>query len=173
MIQLGHTVFDLSKQMLHDSAGAKIALRAQAVRVLEHLIKANGALVTKDQLVSDVWANLAVTDDSLVQCIGEIRTAIGDATHDVLQTERRRGYRLVATKSSIAIPAKRTISPTLPAMSPQNTDGQITPAIAVMAFTSMDGDERSERLAMTFAGDLITELARYKELRVIGRFSSF
>jgi TolB-like protein/tetratricopeptide (TPR) repeat protein len=173
MVQLGQTVFDLSMQMLRDSAGAKIALRAQAVRVLEHLIKANGALVTKDQLVSDVWANLAVTDDSLVQCIGEIRTAIGDATHDVLQTERRRGYRLVATKSSTAIPAKPTISPTLPAMSSQNTDGQIAPAIAVMAFTSMDGDERSERLAMTFAGDLITELARYKELRVIGRFSSF
>jgi TolB-like protein/tetratricopeptide (TPR) repeat protein len=173
MVQLGHTVFDLSKQMLRDSAGAKIALRAQAVRVLEHLIKANGALVTKDQLVSDVWANLAVTDDSLVQCIGEIRTAIGDSTHDVLQTERRRGYRLVATKSSIAIPAKPTISPTLPSMSPQNTDGQITPAIAVMAFTSMDGDERSERLAMTFAGDLITELSRHKSLRVIGRFSSF
>lgn len=173
MIQLGHTVFDLSKQMLHDSAGAKIALRAQAVRVLEHLIKANGALVTKDQLVSDVWANLAVTDDSLVQCIGEIRTAIGDTTHVVLQTERRRGYRLVATRATSAVLAEPAISHTLPAISSQSTDGQITPAIAVMAFTSMQGDERSERLAMTFAGDLIIELARHKELRVIGRFSSF
>jgi TolB-like protein/tetratricopeptide (TPR) repeat protein len=173
MIQLGTAVFDSSAQMLLDSTGAKIALRAQTVRVLEHLIKANGALVTKDQLVSDVWANLAVTDDSLVQCIGEIRTAIGDTAHEILQTERRRGYRLLATRASSTIPADPTISPTLPAISTQNTDGQITPAIAVMAFTSMDGDERSERLAMTFAGDLITELARHKELRVIGRFSSF
>jgi TolB-like protein len=57
--------------------------------------------------------------------------------------------------------------------STQSANGQITPAIAVMAFASMDGDERSERLAMAFAGDLITELARHKELRVIGRFSSF
>jgi TolB-like protein/tetratricopeptide (TPR) repeat protein len=173
MVQLGHTVFDLSKQMLRDSAGAKIALRAQAVRVLEHLIKANGALVTKDQLVSDVWANLAVTDDSLVQCIGEIRLAIGDERHEVLQTERRRGYRLVATAASHVAPTAPALSPSLSAISPQSVDGQITPAIAVMAFTSMDGDERSERLAMTFAGDLITELARHKELRVIGRFSSF
>jgi TolB-like protein/Flp pilus assembly protein TadD len=130
-------------------------------------------LVTKDQLVSDVWANLAVTDDSLVQCIGEIRTAIGDAAHDVLQTERRRGYRLVATAATHVAPSEPVLSPSLSAISPQSVDGQITPAIAVMAFTSMDGDERSERLAMTFAGDLITELSRQKSLRVIGRFSSF
>jgi adenylate cyclase len=47
------------------------------------------------------------------------------------------------------------------------------PAIAVMAFKSIEGDERSERLAMAFAGDLLTELARHKELRLIGGFASF
>jgi TolB-like protein/cytochrome c-type biogenesis protein CcmH/NrfG len=181
MVQLGQTVFDLSKQMLLDSKGAKIALRAQTILVLEHLIKANGALVTKDQLVNVVWGNIAVTDDSLVQCIGEIRAAIGDVRHQMLQTEHRRGYRLISpietktltTTASPVAHTDRSASPVLHAIAPQSIDGQITPAIAVMAFTSLDGDERSERLAMTFAGDLITELARHKELRVIGRFSSF
>jgi adenylate cyclase len=173
MVQLGKTVFDLSAQMLRDSAGAKIALRAQSSRVLECLIDAKGALVTKDHLFKTVWPDVSVTDDSLVQCIREIRNAINDPDHSLLQTEARRGYRLVTNghdktglNGTVAIPA--AFSP-----SSQNSDGQITPAIAVMAFTSMDGDERSERLAMTFAGDLITELARHKELRVIGRFSSF
>jgi TolB-like protein len=190
MIQLGTTVFDLSAQMLRDSAGGRIALRAQAARVLEYLVHHSGTLVTKDELVNAVWGSIAVTDDSLVQCIGEIRTAIGDERHEVLQTERRRGYRLVVSAPcpagtadapaslvtaapAAAVPTPVT-TPAPTAAQPAHTpDGQITPAIAVMAFTSMDGDERSERLAMTFAGDLTTELAKYKELRVIGRLSAF
>jgi TolB-like protein/DNA-binding winged helix-turn-helix (wHTH) protein/Flp pilus assembly protein TadD len=184
MIQLGTTVFDRSAQMLRSSAGAKIALRAQTLRVLECLVAANGAVVSKDQLVSKVWGNVAVTDDSLVQCIGEIRSAIGDGAHQVLQTEHRRGYRLVDSAAAPYTPPYSAPAPLAPvplAPAPlasgigtaHSTNGHITPGIAVMAFTSMDGDERSERLAMTFAGDLITELAKYKELRVIGRLSAF
>jgi TolB-like protein/Flp pilus assembly protein TadD len=173
MIQLGSTVFDRSAQMLRDSAGAKIALRAQSARVLDCLVQANGALVTKEQLFKTVWADVAVTDDSLVQCIREIRTAIGDLDHAVLQTETRRGYRLLANghdstwmNGTVSMPA--ALSPSI-----QTADKLTVPAIAVMAFTSMEGDERSERLAVTFAGDLLAELARHKELRLIGRFSSF
>jgi adenylate cyclase len=173
MIQLGTTVFDRSAQMLRDSAGAKIALRAQTARVLECLIEAQGGLVSKEQLFKTVWPDVSVTDDSLVQCIREIRTAIGDTQHAVLQTESRRGYRLMVNGHDHAAMNGSASMPAALVPSPQSADGQITPAIAVMAFTSMDGDERSERLAMTFAGDLLTELARHKELRLIGRFSSF
>jgi TolB-like protein/DNA-binding winged helix-turn-helix (wHTH) protein len=174
MIQLGTTVFDRSAQMLRSGAGAKIALRAQTLRVLECLVGANGAVVGKDYLVNQVWGSVAVTDDSLVQCIGEIRNAIGDSAHQVLQTEHRRGYRLVWSTAAPTAPPSSAPMP-LSAVLPvgHGTDGQITPAIAVTAFTSMDSDERSERLAMAFAADLITELAKYKELRVIGRLSAF
>lgn len=178
MIQLGATVFDPSAQMLRDSAGAKIALRAQSARVLECLVQANGALVTKEQLFKAVWPDVTVTDDSLVQCIREIRNAIGDPEHAVLQTETRRGYRLVASghdsawmNGSASMPAALSSSTYSP--SPSGADKLAIPAIAVMAFTSMEGDERSERLATTFAGDLLTELARHKELRLVGGFASF
>lgn len=114
-----------------------------------------------------------MTDDSLVQCVGEIRTAIGDVKHEILQTERRRGYRLIATTSPNNPPIK-TPAP-IAAISPQppNLIDFTTPAIAVMPFSSLHGDKRSERLAMVFAGDLISELARHKALRVISRMSSF
>jgi TolB-like protein len=114
MIQLGSTSFDRSSQMLRDASGAKIALRAQTLRVLDCLIKANGGLISKDHLASEVWGKVAVTDEH----------------------------------SNVS-------------------------AIAVMAFTSVAGDEVSERLAQSFAGDLIAELAQQKSLRVIGRLSSF
>ena len=41
-----------------------------------------------------VWPDVAVTDDSLVQCITALRRALGDASHEILQTEPKRGYRL-------------------------------------------------------------------------------
>ena len=42
-----------------------------------------------------VWGDLAVTDDSLVQCIHEIRRALDDGGRSLLRTVPRRGYRLV------------------------------------------------------------------------------
>ena len=48
-----------------------------------------------------VWPGVAVTDDSLVQCIHEIRCALGDEKHAVLKTVPKRGYRLnLATKAA-------------------------------------------------------------------------
>jgi TolB-like protein/Flp pilus assembly protein TadD len=181
MIQLGGTVFDRTAQMLRDGAGAQIALRAQSAKVLNVLIEAQGGLVSKEQLFKDVWGSVAVTDDSLVQCIREIRNAIGDVAHQILKTEARRGYRLVFEIARVNQTERRVGSVQVGVVSNQPSppeqlaapEGQTIPAIAVMAFTSMDGDERSERLAMTFAGDLITELSRQKTLRVIGRFASF
>ncbi len=49
-----------------------------------------------------VWPGVAVTDDSLVQCIHEIRCALGDEKHAVLKTVPKRGYRLnLATKAAL------------------------------------------------------------------------
>ena len=190
MMKLGCTVFDVPSGSLHDASGAKIALRGQAVRVLDYLVKAQGELVTKEELIKEVWSNLAVTDDSLVQCIGEIRNAIGDKDHELLKTEHRRGYRLVAGRQP-SVPGANPSALVEPdpvhsesnpvraepveahASADRVTRGFIVPAIAVMPFTSTDGDEHSERLARTFASELTSELARHKSLRIVSRVSAF
>ncbi len=190
MMKLGCTVFDATSGSLHDASGAKIALRGQAVRVLDYLVKAQGELVTKEELIKEVWANLAVTDDSLVQCIGEIRNAIGDKDHELLKTEHRRGYRLVAGRQP-SVPGANPSALVEPdpvhsesnpvraepveahASADRVTRGFFVPAIAVMPFTSTDGDEHSERLARTFASELTSELARHKSLRIVSRVSAF
>ena len=43
-----------------------------------------------------VWPDVVVTDGSLAQCINEVRSALGDTAHTVVQTAPKRGYRLVA-----------------------------------------------------------------------------
>jgi TolB-like protein/Tfp pilus assembly protein PilF len=59
--------------------------------VLLHLARNAGRLVSKQELMDIVWKDVAVTDDSLVQCLMEIRRALGDAEH-VVETVRGRGY---------------------------------------------------------------------------------
>ncbi len=172
MFQLGTCAFDPVRQLLCDAGGATLDLRAQALKVLQELIKAEGAVVAKAQLIEAVWPDVAVTDDSLVQCIVEIRNAIGDAAHDIVKTEHRRGYRLVMQAAPERTPV-RLERRQPPPERVNGFDAHAAPAIAVMAFTALEADERSERLAQAFAGDLIAELSRQKGLRVIGRFSSF
>ena len=177
MIRLGTASYDPSAQLLREGAGARIALRPQSLKVLDCLLKADGSMVGKDELVKTVWGKLAVTDDSLVQCIGEIRAAIGDAEHKVLQTEWRRGYRLVVSvhPESFGSAQDRPVEGLRQTQNEQSVlaDGQTYPAIAVMPFVSFDGRERSERNAENFAAALISELARCKELRVISRQTAF
>ena len=69
---------DFAAEVLRDPSGTPVPLRPQAFAVLRHLAENPGRLVTKDALMAAVWPDVAVTDDSLVQCIHEIRRALGD-----------------------------------------------------------------------------------------------
>src|SRR6476646_3785026 len=68
-----------------------LRLRPRSYDVLLHLARNAGRLVSKQELMDVVWKDVAVTDDSLVQCLMEIRRALGDAEH-VVETVRGRGY---------------------------------------------------------------------------------
>ena len=69
-------VADLSNETLSDRSGNSIDLRPQAFAVLRYLFENPNRLVTKRELMQSVWAGTAVTDDSLVQCIHEIRRTL-------------------------------------------------------------------------------------------------
>jgi pimeloyl-ACP methyl ester carboxylesterase/DNA-binding winged helix-turn-helix (wHTH) protein len=93
-------VYDTTQHRLSDARDRPVALRPQTLSVLHALACQANQLVTKDALMREVWQDLVVTDDSLVQCIKELRRAIGDTGRRVVQTEPRRGYRLAS--SSVA-----------------------------------------------------------------------
>jgi len=81
--------------------GREIALRPKTFAVLHHLIENAGRLVSKDELFAAVWPNLAVTDDALVQSIGELRRALGEDGPRLITTVPRRGYRFEPAVSAI------------------------------------------------------------------------
>ncbi len=77
-------------------ASIEVPLRRQAFDMLRYLAENRGRLITKDELIQAIWRKPAVSDDSLVRCIKDIREALGDADHRIVETVRGRGYRFAA-----------------------------------------------------------------------------
>src|SRR5438105_4352836 len=90
----GHRL-DLDRAQLFDLRGQPVELRPQAMAVLLELGRRHGELVTRRDLSARVWPGVSVTDDSLVQCVVEIRRALGDTRQQVVRTMPRRGYLLI------------------------------------------------------------------------------
>ena len=168
---------DFAAEALRDRAGRPVELRPQSFAVLRLLAANAGQLVTKDELSSAVWPGLAVTDDSLVQCIHEIRRAIGDKAHVVLRTVPRRGYRLVPVDATAAPPRWRV--PVLAAAvavvligagawwAGRPRPASAVPLVAVLPFAAVAEDAPSRLLAAGLTEDVVTDLARFSEFEVL------
>ncbi len=84
--------------------GREVRLRGKSFDVLAYLVRNAGRVVAKQELIDAVWDGVAVSDDSLVQCLVEIRRSLADA-QDVVKTVRGRGYMLDAAVAPSPAPA--------------------------------------------------------------------
>src|SRR6266849_124229 len=82
---------DLTRGCLQDGP-AEIKLRPKSFEVLKYLVENSGRLISKDELINAIWVDTAVTDDSLVQCLKDIRHALRDEAQQIIKTVPRRGY---------------------------------------------------------------------------------
>ena len=78
-------------------AGQEVYLRQQSFHVLVFLLERRQRLISKEELIEHFWHDIAVTDNALVQCIAEIRKALGDEPRQprFIKTIPRVGYRFV------------------------------------------------------------------------------
>lgn len=160
-LSLGDFRFDPALPELTNATGAPVDLRNQSLEVLYLLAEQAGKVVAKDDLIATVWGDTFVTDDSLVQCIADIRRAIGDEDHKMVQTLPRRGYRLN--------PGRAT--PHLPAFALPDLAGRR--AIAVLPFTSLSDDREQTYFAEGLSEDLIARLSMVRKLTVLAAPSRF
>ena len=93
---LGETFCHLKGGMLLDERGQPLALRAKSVLFLKTLLESNGRILSKSELADKVWPGMAVTDESISQCVADIRRILGDETRAVLETFPKQGYRINA-----------------------------------------------------------------------------
>ena len=87
------------RQLLVD--GVPVELGARAFDLLLALLEADGALVTKDELLDQVWPGIAVSEENLKVQISALRKTLG-ADRNLIRTEFGRGYRFIGILRSNA-----------------------------------------------------------------------
>jgi len=70
----------------------EVKLRPKSFETLKHLVENSGRLISKNELIGAVWPETSVTDDSLVQCLIDVRRALGSEGQRIVKTVPRRGY---------------------------------------------------------------------------------
>jgi Tol biopolymer transport system component/DNA-binding winged helix-turn-helix (wHTH) protein len=107
-------VVDVRRQQVTRN-GERIDLEPKAFRVLSHLIENRDRVVSKDELISEIWAGSFVTDNALTRVIAQIRKQLGDSARSprFIETVATSGYRFVAIEEVAARPT-RSLVPVAP-----------------------------------------------------------
>ncbi|RDJ14902.1 winged helix-turn-helix domain-containing protein [Rhizobium grahamii] len=142
--------------------GQDVRLRPKSLALLTYLLENSGRVVTKDELVSAVWPNVAVTDGSLSQCVTDIRRTLGEGAAKLIGTVPCRGYAL-----DEKLVLRRDVPPPAATRSPGR------PSIAVLPFTVAVPGGRHKWIADGIVEDIITALAKIPSLFVASKNLSF
>ena len=96
-ISFGPFEFDAASGLLYRGQH-EILLPLRAGKVLGVFLRQPGEVLSKDELLGEVWRDAFVGEDSLTQAISMIRSALGDDPRDptYVQTIPKRGYRFIA-----------------------------------------------------------------------------
>ena len=139
---------NLHRGVLRDASGV-LDLRPKTFHLLACLVENAGRVMPKEELLDIIWPDVTVTEDSLTQCIGELRRALGLAA-SAIRTVPRRGYVFEET-ALMAVPGARMAQP----------PGDVAngkPSIAVLPFRNLSSDPDQE----FFTGGLLRDAnARY------------
>jgi DNA-binding winged helix-turn-helix (wHTH) protein len=81
------------------AGGLPIELGTRAFELLLALLEADGALVTKGELLARVWPDVIVGQENLKVQVFALRNALGE-DRDFIRTEHGRGYRFAAAVRS-------------------------------------------------------------------------
>ncbi len=148
--------FELDRRTLElRKSGQRVRLTPQPARLLALLASRAGELVAREELRGELWDEATFVDfeHNLNYSVNCVRVALGDTARrpQYIETLPRRGYRFIAP-----VHRERPFA---------------EPTLAVLPFSNLNGDPKSDYFADGITDALITELARIKTLRVISRQS--
>lgn len=89
----GRAEFDESRLELR-VAGRPVALERKPLEVLQYLLRHAGEVVTKEELLAEVWAGRIVVEAVLTNAVGKLRKVLEEDGQEVVTTLSRVGYRL-------------------------------------------------------------------------------
>jgi eukaryotic-like serine/threonine-protein kinase len=91
--RFGSAEFDEARFELR-VAGLPVEVERRALEVLSYLLRHAGEVVTKEELLREVWAGRITVDKVLPNAINKLRRALGEANAGHISTQARLGYRL-------------------------------------------------------------------------------
>jgi DNA-binding winged helix-turn-helix (wHTH) protein len=97
--EFGDFRLDVGEHRLERLDGAsKGSLPEKAFQTLVHLVRNNGKLIQKEELLSAIWPDAIVEENNLGKAIYAIRHILGDSgpNHKYIETIPKHGYRFVA-----------------------------------------------------------------------------
>jgi TolB-like protein/Flp pilus assembly protein TadD len=153
----GPFVLHPGRSLLRD--GKAIAIGQRGLLLLEAMLAAEGNVVSKSEIMDQVWPGLTVEDGNITVQIAALRKELGPRSDDRewIVTIPRIGYRIdLAEPPSTRAPAE---------------GGR--PALAVLPFINLSGDSSRDYFADGIVEDLITALSRFRSFAVVSRASSF
>jgi DNA-binding winged helix-turn-helix (wHTH) protein len=98
--RIGNYTFDLKTNLLfamEDTLGENaIKLEPRILKVLEILIRQSPEVVTRSQLIEEVWDNYGGAEDALNHAVSQLRKVLNDTNKDdrIIETLPKKGYRL-------------------------------------------------------------------------------
>lgn len=139
-------------------------LEPRVMQVLVVLAVANGAIVSRDDLVRQCWEGRIVGDDSINRVIARLRKAAGEHGDGTLRIETitKVGYRLIGAVTL-------TASPRAVASARSSLLTARRPSVAVLTIDNRSGDPADGVLVDDLVDDIIGALSVGRGLRVMAR----
>ncbi len=102
--EFGDFRLDAAKRLLLKGVDEIVSLMPKAFDTLLYLVRHNGKVVEKDELMSEIWAETIVEENNLAQNISILRRVFGEkpGEHRFIVTVPGRGYKFVAEVREIA-----------------------------------------------------------------------
>jgi TolB-like protein len=166
--RLGGLAVEPSRRRVAMDDGREEILEPRVMQVLTALARANGRIVTRDELVESCWDGLIVSEDSINRAIGRVRRLserLGAGAF-TLETIARVGYHL---KTSGQSEQRETPSRPEPRPSPVLPD---KPSLAVLPFANLSDDPGQDYFADGLVEEITVALSRIKSFLVIASASS-
>jgi TolB-like protein len=154
---------------------ALVAIEPKVFDLLVYVIENRQRVVSRDDLIAQVWDGRIVSESALARCVNGARSAIGDSgdAQRLIKTFQRKGVRFVGAvrddqqRSEVAAAVARAERPSATLALPDR------PSIAVLPLDNLSGDKGEDYFSDGITEDIITELSRFSDLFVIARNSSF
>jgi TolB-like protein len=149
--------------------GAPVAIEPQVFALLRLLVENSDRMVSKDEIIAQVWNGRIVSDAAIASRVKSARQALGDdgKSQGMIRTVRGLGFAFVA-KERGPEPAATGVSSIMAETAPA-----ARPRLCVLPFRLVGIADANFPVADALPYDLITELSRLHWLFVIARGSSF